>query len=246
MFSSSQWLVSGAGQEVPMVKQKKIIVFVFAVILFSPGFLFFKTIFSSNSSTSEIASFQQKRETFHKQDLEKKYPSIEGFWPYIPLFFQNGLEWDLVNEWSDSKSFRVIMTAKGEEHVSIVAGFRVLYKFPNTDYFSKMHVEKSQSENYETDKQKVIDNLNFVAKDLRVTHDNKSQFEVYYSGQTSLESAPVLGMALIFFPKDQIITTVYFLNQQPSKRKFQTFEEYEKLKDQFIEEIISHRQKSPT
>ncbi len=223
-----------------MIKQKKIL-FVLIIALLFFGFFIFKTLYSTNAPVSEVDSVQQKREAFHKQDLEKKYPAIKKFWPYIPLFFKDGLEWDLVNERSGSDPFRIVTTAKGEEHVSVMAGFRVLYKYPNTDYFAKMHVEQSYAEQYEADKQKVIDGMTFSAGNLPVIHENKSSFEIYSAGQPNLESS-VLGMALILFPKDHIITTVYFLNQEPSKRKFQTFEEYENLRDEFVEGIISNRQ----
>jgi len=43
-----------------------------------------------------------------------------------------------------------------------------------------------------------------------------------------------LGIYLIFDDKKQVVTTIYFLNQEPQERKFQTLDEYRRLRDRFL------------
>jgi hypothetical protein len=44
----------------------------------------------------------------------------------------------------------------------------------------------------------------------------------------------VLGMYVIFDDPAHIVATVYFLNQNSWRRKFQSFDEYEQLRDRFL------------
>lgn len=56
----------------------------------------------------------------------------------------------------------------------------------------------------------------------------------------SFHPAQMIGMALHFFPKDHIIATVFFLNQNPKDRKWQTLQDYSFCKDRFSRELIDH------
>jgi hypothetical protein len=43
-----------------------------------------------------------------------------------------------------------------------------------------------------------------------------------------------LGISVLFSDADHHIVTIYFLNQNPKKRKFQTIEEWRTLRDNFL------------
>ena len=185
----------------------------------------------------------EQRNVSYKQIIEKQYPDLKNYWQYIPLSFSDGLLWDDVAQSNKDTDFRIIQTLKGEERVSMIDGFRIMYKYPDTEYFSKMHVEQSKKEEYEKDKIKVINELNFIGKRLDVNQENYNGYTYYYLGNSDLNVSPV-GMAIVFFPEDQIITTIYFLNQKPEDRKFQTIEEFNLLKDNFIKELIDNKIKN--
>jgi hypothetical protein len=137
-------------------------------------------------------------------------------------------------------NYRTIKTSKGVEKVSVIDGFRILYKYPSTGDFAKMHVEKSNPQDYGNDKLKVIDELKFLSKDKSIVQKNYGGFDYYYISNDNLNESPI-GTAIIFFPDNQIITTIYFINQKPSDRKFQTIEEFNALKDNFIKELIDNK-----
>jgi hypothetical protein len=58
-------------------------------------------------------------------------------------------------------------------------------------------------------------------------------FEVHGNDRRKLEGN-VLGMYVLFDDTAYVATTIYFLNQQAWQRKFQTLDEYERLRDNFL------------
>jgi len=190
---------------------------------------------------------KEQRESNYKEYYEKHFSSVKDFWPYIPLIFKDGLEFDEISR-INSPGSRTVKTSQGEEKVTVVDGYRIMYKYPETGYFAKMHVEKSQKEEYENDKQKVIDQLKLLSNQAQGKHDDYSDsykgYEYYYIGNNDFNASPV-GVAAVFFSENQIITTIYFLtNPKPSNRKFQTIEEFKLLKDNFIKELIDNKIKN--
>ena len=181
----------------------------------------------------------EEREQGHKDLLEKEFPGIENYWNYIPLVLNDGLEWDEVNQREKGTDYRTIQTLNGEEKISVVKGFRVMYKYENSEHFVKMHVEQSKSDEYENDKSKLI---NFIYQRLKneivVQHLTYNNYEYYYRSANNLMYSPIIGMAIVFYPEEQIIITIYFLNQEAKDRSFQTIEEYNILKDNFIKNLI--------
>ena len=45
----------------------------------------------------------------------------------------------------------------------------------------------------------------------------------------------VLGLYLLINDTSRTVTTIYFLNQEPKDRSFQTIEEYRSMRDRFLE-----------
>jgi len=170
---------------------------------------------------------------------EEKYPELKNYWKYIPLSFHDGLKLVGVIQGNSDTNFRIVQSSSGEKEVSVIDGFRLMYKYPDTEHFAKMMVEKSKKEEYKNDKIKVIEELKFIAKGQNVDQMNYNGYEYYFIGNDHLYDTPV-GMAVIFFPENQIITTIYFLNQEPENRKFQTIAEFISLKDNFIKGVIDN------
>jgi hypothetical protein len=44
----------------------------------------------------------------------------------------------------------------------------------------------------------------------------------------------VLGLYLLLDDASRMVTTIYFLNQEPKDRSFQTIEEYRAMRDRFL------------
>jgi hypothetical protein len=219
------------------MKKILIIVGIILVILVAGGVLLLKYV--SNLPQTQLTA--EQRDAGYKRILEKDYPELKNYWQYIPLAFPDGLRWDDVNQANKDNDFRIVKTAKGEEKVSTIEAFRIMYKYPDTEYFAKMHVEQSKKEEFSNDKIKVVDELKFISKSANIDQKNYRGYEYYYIGNSDLNISPI-GMALVFFPENQIITTIYFLNQKSSDRKFQTIEEFNSLKDNFINELIDNNQ----
>jgi len=218
------------------MKKSLIFIVIIVLIIFASGLLFLNYI----RKLPQTQLTNQQRIISYEQSLEKDFPNIKNFWQYIPLEFQDGLSWDDVSPRDNNVNYRTIKTSKGVEKVSVIDGFRILYKYPSTGDFAKMHVEKSNPQDYGNDKLKVIDELKFLSKDKSIVQKNYGGFDYYYISNDNLNESPI-GTAIIFFPDNQIITTIYFINQKPSDRKFQTIEEFNALKDNFIKELIDNK-----
>ena len=208
----------------------------------SAGIKAFKLMVNKAGNFVKSKISNEAREQSHKDLLEKELPGIENYWNYIPLFLNDGLEWDDVNQREKGTDYRTIQTLNGEEKISVVEGFRVMYKYKNSEHFVKMQVDQSKSDEYENDKSKLI---NFIYQRLNneivVQHLTYNNNEYYYRSANNLKYSPNIGMAIVFYPEEQIIITIYFLNQEAENRSFQTIEEFNILKDNFIKNLIDRK-----
>ena len=152
------------------------------------------------------------------------------------------------------------------EKVSVQQGYRAMYAYPNTHYFSNTKIEQSVSGQYQNDKKIVIDaikheynrkkeRLNAYMKkkpDLKAKIDplkakNKDYMELEENNYKGYEyisyvenviglSGNTISQIHIFVPEKEIIITAYLLNQE--KAKFSTIDEFLKLRRDFIESYI--------
>jgi len=124
--------------------------------------------------------------------------------------------------------------------VSVVEGYRVTYSYPRTFRFANLNAERSDPSRYAEDKRIVMLDL---AEMAQADGDTKPvEFsERGFSGQT-LEKRKLGGTTLaktqIFSDEDSVIVTIYFMNQAPENRGFQTYEEFISLRDGFIRGYI--------
>ena len=126
------------------------------------------------------------------------------------------------------------------QRVSVVDGYRVGYSYPRKFGFASLRAERSDPSKYARDKQIVTMILAKMAKadgstDL-VELSNRG-----FSGQTLSKrelSGSTLAMTQIFSDEDSVIVTIYFHNQAPEMRNFQTYEEFISLRDRFIRGYI--------
>ena len=136
------------------------------------------------------------------------------------------------------------------QRVSVIDGYRVMYSYARTYPFANLKAERSDPSRYTEDKGIVTLNLVEMAK-ADDTSDLVNFSYRGFSGQmlTKRELAGrALGIAQIFSDEDSIIVTIYFLNQMPENRRFQTYEEFISLRDAFIRgytECVAKKRSTP-
>lgn len=146
--------------------------------------------------------------------------------------------------------WREVSVGGATRRVSVVDGMRVMYAYPGTDFFANLKVERSAWESYRDDKDIVQKSLVEIAQ-----ADGSADVQDFslnsFSGQTLTKralSGSTLGMTQIFSDEDQVIVTIYFLNQEPDKRRFKTFEEFVALRDSFVSgyaECVAKKRATP-
>lgn len=166
-------------------------------------------------------------------------PVPKALKPYTSCDFPDMLEIVGVNPLAPKTSARTVETASGMQSIDLVSGERVLFAYPMTDFFANAKAELLPADEYPQLKKILIANLDYL--DSQPNGPVKAEalpaglhgFEVYGNDRTKLEGS-VLGMYLLFDDPAHVATTIYFLNQHSWQRKFQTMEEYERLRDSFL------------
>ena len=126
------------------------------------------------------------------------------------------------------------------QRVSVVDGYRVGYSYPRKFGFATLRAERSERSNYSDDKRTVTGILEEMAK-ADASSELVNFSERGFSGQTLSKmelNGSTLAMTQIFSDEDSVIVTIYFHNQVPEMRKFQTHQEFVSLRDSFIRGYI--------
>ena len=133
-----------------------------------------------------------------------------------------------------------MQTAAGEKEITRIDSYRILVAYPKTDAFVNIRPEKSRPDAYIQDKQNAIEELRHListGKEMESTEPIKATyngFESYGLNRRTLEIGNTVGVYVLFNDTDQTITTIYFFNAKPKKRKFQTIGEWKTLKENFL------------
>ncbi len=135
-----------------------------------------------------------------------------------------------------AEPWREVGFGNGSGRVSVVDGYRVAYSYPRTFQFANLKAERSDPSRYAEDKRIVTLNLADMAR-----ADGNTALAGFadrgFSGQTLAKkelSGTTLAITQIFSDEDSVIVTIYFMNQVPEMRRFQTHEEFIALRDSFI------------
>jgi hypothetical protein len=124
--------------------------------------------------------------------------------------------------------------------VSVVDGYRVMYSYARTFPFANLKAEQSDPLRYSEDKRIVTLSFTEIAR-VDGALDLAEFSYLGFSGQTLTKrelSGRSLAMAQIFSDTDAVIVTVFFLNQIPENRRFQTHVEFISLRDAFLHGYI--------
>jgi hypothetical protein len=135
---------------------------------------------------------------------------------------------------------RTVETSKGEQEVSLADGYRVMVAYNDKrDWFANIKAEKSFDADYQRDKENVIEHLKWLAagtKELESAEPVKVSFNGYEGYGTSKKTLTgnQVGMYVFFSDADRTILTIYFINQNAKRKRFQTIEEWRTIRDEFL------------
>jgi hypothetical protein len=122
------------------------------------------------------------------------------------------------------------------ERVSVVDGYRVMYSYPRTYWFASLKAERSDPSRYSEDKRIVTEN--FAALAAEDGNASLADFSEHgFAGQNLTKKnlgGTTLGITQILWDEDSVIVTIYFANQAPENRAFQTHAEFVALRDRFV------------
>lgn len=167
----------------------------------------------------------------------------ELFKPYLSCKSDDGLYVKEVKRRNKSgENYRTVKTAEGEKKVSVVDGYRVMFAYERARYyFANVKVELSKAEDYATDKETVIESLEYLPffenVPVKMVYRVKSDFngyEVYGADMDMIDKGGIIGIYVIFSEADKVVVTVYFLNQGKEHRRFNNIEEFRALRDNFL------------
>jgi hypothetical protein len=135
-----------------------------------------------------------------------------------------------------AEPWREVGFGEKTERVSVVEGYRVIYSYPRTYWFANLKAERSDPARYEEDKRIVTGNFAALAgaDDNTVLTDFSGRG---FAGQTLTKKelgGSTLGITQILSDEDSVIVTIFFMNQEPENRAFQTHAEFVALRDDFV------------
>jgi hypothetical protein len=136
----------------------------------------------------------------------------------------------------DAPRWRTVELLGTSERISVLDGYRVMYSYARTLPFARMNVERSERLRYGADKRALT---NYFAGIARA--DDNTTLVVSAAGGFEVQSltkkalgGTTLGITQLLSDEDAVIVTIYFLNQVPELRQFDSHEEFLALRDDFV------------
>jgi hypothetical protein len=159
---------------------------------------------------------------------------------YESCTFQDGLQIVKVDSLPPGVQQREIETTHGPKIIHMLAGRRIMFAYGvGGDFFANVKPEVLPAATWDTDKQNLLDEIaQLLASQpgtVRNTNltDTLHGLEVHGIDHAELKGG-TLGFYLLLDNERRIATSMYFLNQQPLTRRFQTVEEYRNLRTRFL------------
>ena len=160
--------------------------------------------------------------------------------PYTVCHFDDGLEIAEATPLTAGATSRTVDTAQGKRTIATTASERVMFRYPGTDFFANATAEELPAASYAAEKRDLIANFEYLLASSKDNARNTamkplaSGFEIYGMDRGTLEGS-VLGFYLFFDDAKHVATTVNLLNHDPAQRRFQTIEEYGRMRDRFLQ-----------
>ncbi|MEP6924008.1 MAG: hypothetical protein ABI954_06065 [Pyrinomonadaceae bacterium] len=174
-----------------------------------------------------------------KIQAQKATDQTDSLKPYATCSFEDGLTLKRARRIHGVKN-RAVETADGYKEVSRTNSYEVLVSYPKTDVFASIRPEQSEPDSYEQDKKNAVESLKYITSTSRENESDEpikatyNSFKSYGSSRNTVERYNTVSIYILFNDTDKTITTIYFFNAKPKKRKFQTIEEWRELRDKFL------------
>jgi len=137
---------------------------------------------------------------------------------------------------ADAPHWRTVELLGKSQRVSVVDGYRVMYSYPRMLPFARLNAEQSDPASYQADKRTLVKYFAGIAQ----ADDSTALSAVSVSGfaiqslTKRVLGGTTLGITQLLSDADHVIVTIYFLNQVPELRQFDTHEEFLRLRDEFV------------
>lgn len=159
--------------------------------------------------------------------------------PLLTCPFGNGLQARNIARWPASTPSRVVQTAGGPQQVSVADGYRMMLAFADTAPFVNLKLERSQPGRLAADRAAILAQMTgFTAAPgaavapLKVIE--RDGIEIMALNNPTIDGGGVISIYTLISEQDNLIATAYLLNAKPAQRKFQTYRQYEAMRDDFI------------
>ena len=159
--------------------------------------------------------------------------------PLTACSFGNGLQARSTDRWPAHMQARIVQTSGGPKQVSIADGYRMMLAFPDTAPFVNLKVERSQPGKLAADRTAILAQMTSFAAPPGATVApfkviERHGVEIMALNDPTLNGGGVISIYTLISEKNNVIATAYLLNQKPAERKFQTYEQYQAMRDDFI------------
>jgi hypothetical protein len=137
-------------------------------------------------------------------------------------------------------------TTSGVKGISRTDSYDVLITFKDTMRFADVRPDRSDPNQYETDKNVALENLQYyngIGKSMNSSKPTDKTYNGFltYSIYRSELIGNQLGTSLIFDDTNKMITTIYFANAPKNSdgKNYKTIEEWSKLRENFLDSYTS-------
>ena len=171
--------------------------------------------------------------------LQGSRPVPPALRPYISCKLPIGPELVQYTSLPQAPLTRPARTLTGPREIKLEDGLMSAYAFPGSAPFANVKVELLPAASYKTEKADVISEFDAIHAKGEDTERNPALkptlngFEIYGFDRKALDGN-VLGIYLFFDNVHRVATTAYFLNAPAAQRKFATVNDYDNLRDGFL------------
>ncbi|MES2758453.1 MAG: hypothetical protein V4693_13855 [Pseudomonadota bacterium] len=158
--------------------------------------------------------------------------------PLLACPYANGLKARSLERWPANLASRQVHTSTGPMQVSVADGYRLMLAFPDTAPFVNLKLERSQPGKLAADRTAILAQMTTFAATpgapvapFKVIE--RHGVEIMALNNTTLDGS-VVSIYTLISEKHHLIATAYLLNQKPEQRKFQTYEQYQAMRDDFV------------
>jgi hypothetical protein len=164
--------------------------------------------------------------------------------PYTICAFSDRLAAVSVDRLNDTPMIRMVNTASGSKPVSVADGYRVMFAYPNTDYFVNLKVEQSVAGRFAEDRQHIVEQMQEIVahssgRIMKLEQNTTKGIAVFGLNNRGIDTGGVVSSYTLFDDAKGIVVTAYILNGDPRHRAFDSVAQYLELRDRFVSAFVS-------